>query len=373
MQVKCHCAVKYRMYPNRAQAALIDRTIGCARFIYNQMLETRIGTYKATGKSCNPTPAQYKDRYPFLREVDSLALCNAQLNVAKAYRNFFRDPKHIGFPKYKAKHRNRQTYTTNNSNNNVTLDEGGRHLKLPKVGIVRVRQHKRIPEDWKLKSVTIEHCKNGEYTATILFEYETQALEPVRPVHIVGLDYSSHGLYVSSDGERADYSRFYRRMEPRLMREQRRLSHMVKGSGNWVKQKRRIAKLAAKVGNQRADFLHKTANRLAARYDCVGVEDLDMKNMSQSLTLGKSTMDNGYGMFRTMLAYKLERQGKQLVTVDRFYPSSQLCSDCGYRNKDTKDLHIREWTCPDCGVWHDRDVNAATNIMHETRRLMQER
>lgn len=149
MQVKRHCAVKYRMYPNRAQAALIDRTIGCARFIYNQMLETRIGTYKATGKSCNPTPAQYKDRYPFLREVDSLALCNAQLNVAKAYRNFFRDPKHIGFPKYKAKHRNRQTYTTNNSNNNVTLDEGGRHLKLPKVGIVRVRQHKRIPEDWK--------------------------------------------------------------------------------------------------------------------------------------------------------------------------------------------------------------------------------
>lgn len=161
MQVKRHCAVKYRMYPNRAQAALIDRTIGCARFIYNQMLETRIGTYKATGKSCNPTPAQYKDRYPFLREVDSLALCNAQLNVAKAYRNFFRDPKHIGFPKYKAKHRNRQTYTTNNSNNNVTLDEGGRHLKLPKVGIVRVRQHKRIPEDWKLKSVTIEHCKTA--------------------------------------------------------------------------------------------------------------------------------------------------------------------------------------------------------------------
>ena len=214
--------------------------------------------------------------------------------------------------------------------------------------------------------------RSGGYTATILFEYETQALEPVRPVHIVGLDYASHGLYVSSDGEQADYPRFYRQMEPRLMREQRRLSHMVKGSGNWVKQKRRIAKLAAKVRNQRADFLHKTANRLAARYDCVGVEDLDMKDMSQSLALGKSTMDNGYGMFRTMLAYKLERQGKQLVTVDRFYPSSQLCSDCGYRNKDTKNLYIREWTCPDCGVWHDRDVNAATNIMHETRRLVQE-
>lgn len=189
MQVKRHCAVKYRMYPNRAQAALIDRTIGCARFIYNQMLETRIGTYKATGKSCNPTPAQYKDRYPFLREVDSLALCNAQLNVAKAYRNFFRDPKHIGFPKYKAKHRNRQTYTTNNSNNNVTLDEGGRHLKLPKVGIVRVRQHKRIPEDWKLKSVTIEHCKKRRIHGdnTVRVRDPSTRTRPTRAYRRIGL------------------------------------------------------------------------------------------------------------------------------------------------------------------------------------------
>ena len=372
MQVTRHCAVTYRIYPDKAQAGLIDRTIGCARLVYNLMLETRIDTYNRTGKSCNPTPAQYKDEYPFLREVDSLALCNAQLNVAKAYNNFFRDPKHVGFPKYKAKHRSAWRYTTNNNNRNIRLIEGGRYLKLPKVGVMRARQHKTIPDDWKLKSATVEHLKSGGYTATILFEYETQAPEPVRPVHIVGLDYASHGLYVSSDGEQADYPRFYRQMEPRLMREQRRLSHMVKGSGNWVKQKRRIAKLAAKVRNQRADFLHKTANRLAARYDCVGVEDLDMKDMSQSLALGKSTMDNGDGMFRTMLAYKLERQGKQLVTVDRFYPSSQLCSDCGYRNKDTKNLYIREWTCPDCGVWHDRDVNAATNIMHETRRLVQE-
>ena len=142
MQVTRHCAVTYRIYPDKAQAGLIDRTIGCARLVYNLMLETRIDTYNRTGKSCNPTPAQYKDEYPFLREVDSLALCNAQLNVAKAYNNFFRDPKHVGFPKYKAKHRSAWRYTTNNNNRNIRLIEGGRYLKLPKVGVMRARQHK---------------------------------------------------------------------------------------------------------------------------------------------------------------------------------------------------------------------------------------
>ena len=180
------------------------------------MLETRIGTYKATGKSCNPTPAQYKDRYPFLREVDSLALCNAQLNVAKAYRNFFRDPKHIGFPKYKAKHRNRQTYTTNNSNNNVTLDEGGRHLKLPKVGIVRVRQHKRIPEDWKLKSVTIEHCKTANtrrrYCSSTRPKHSNPSdpcissdwITPPRPVRVQRRRTSRLFAFLPADGATAD-------------------------------------------------------------------------------------------------------------------------------------------------------------------------
>lgn len=156
MQVKMRRAVKYRMYPSEMQAELIDRTIGCARFVYNQMLETRIATYKATGETCNPTPAQYKDRFPFLREVDSLALCGAQMHLSAAYRNFFRTPGRVGFPKFKTKHRSRQTYTTYRVGNNIVLSEGGKRLKLPKVGSVRVRQHKYIPSDWKIKSVTVE-------------------------------------------------------------------------------------------------------------------------------------------------------------------------------------------------------------------------
>jgi putative transposase len=372
MQVKMCRAVKYRMYPSETQAQLIDRTIGCARFIYNQMLETRIATYKATGETCNPTPAQYKDRFPFLREVDSLALCGAQMHLSTAYRNFFRTPGRVGFPKFKTKHRSRQTYTTYRVGNNIVLSEGGKRLRLPKVGSVRVRQHKHIPSDWKLKSVTVEHCRSGEYTATILFEYETQAPEPVTPVLFVGLDYASHGLYVSSAGEHANYPRFYRQMEPRLAREQRKLSRMTRGSCNWVKQKRRVAKLSAKVRNQRADFLHKAANQLASQYDCVGVEDLDMQALSQSLRLGKSTLDNGYGLFRVLLAYKLEQQGKRLIVVDKWFPSSQLCSDCGHQASATKDLSVRDWVCPNCGVWHDRDLNAAVNIMREAQRLSRE-
>ena len=304
--------------------------------------------------------------------MDSLALCGAQMHLFAAYRNFFRTPGRVGFPKFKTKHRSRQTYMTYRVGNNIVLNEGGKRLKLPKVGSVRVRQHKHIPSDWKIKNVTVEHCRSGEYTATILFEYETQAPEPVTPVSFVGLDYASHGLYVSSAGERANYPRFYRQMEPRLAREQRKLSRMTRGSCNWVKQKRRVAKLAAKVRNQRADFLHKAANRLVSQYDCVGVEDLDMQALSQSLRLGKSTLDNGYGLFRVLLAYKLEQQGKQLIVVDKWFPSSQLCSDCGHQAGITKDLSVRDWVCPNCGVWHDRDLNAAVNIMREAQRLSRE-
>lgn len=370
-------AVKYRMYPTKEQANLIDRTIGCARLVYNLMLETRIASYQsrfgmpdAQANEPLPTPRLYKDDYPFLRDVDSMALCNAQMHLDKACRSFFTNPK-TGFPKYKSKHRSRQTYTTNCIRNNIRFENGGTRLRLPKVGPVRVRQHKRIPDDWKLKSVTVEHCPSGRYEATVLFGYDTQAPEPVRPRTFVGLDYSSHDLYVTSDGERADYPRFYRQWQERLAFEQRKLSHMVTGSANWAKQKRRVAKVHERIRDMRRDFLRKAANRITESHDCVCVEDLDMRAMARTLTLGKSTMDNGFGMLRDMLDRKLAEQGKPgLVKVGRWYPSSQLCSDCGYRYEGTKDLGVREWVCPECGAWHDRDVNAAKNIRDEGRRLL---
>lgn len=378
-------------YPTEEQARQIDRTIGCARLVYNLMLETRIAHYQTTWESCYPTPALYKDTYPFLREVDSFALCNAQLALEKAYKRFFEDRK-TGFPKYKSKRRGRKTYTTNLSHGNIELDDKARRLKLPKLGWLAVRQHKRIPDDWKLKSVTVEHCPSGRYTATILFEYETQIPEKVKPVKTVGLDYASHGLYVSSDGEHADYPGYYRKMQDKLAREQCKLSHMVKSSANWRKQCKRVARLYEKTANQRRDWQHKKANGIVASYDMVGVEALSMKSMMRKPEpkpdperqghylpngrkarkgLAKSTSDNGYGMFCTMLEYKLARQGKRLVRVDRWFPSSQLCHDCGCKNPLVKDLSVREWACPSCGVLHDRDVNAALNIRDEAMRIIE--
>lgn len=391
MSGKDHIAVRFRAYPTEEQARLIDRTIGCARLVYNLMLETRIAHYQTFWESCRPTPAQYKDAFPFLREVDSLALCNAQLALEKAYKRFFKD-RNTGFPKYKSKHHGKKSYTTNRIGNNIRLDDNARRLKLPKLGWLAIRQHKRIPDSWNLKSVTMEHCPSGRYTATILFERDTQTPERTEPANIVGLDYASHGLYVSSSGERADYPGFYRNMEARLSREQRKLSHMTKGSANWRKQCERIARIYEKISNQRHDYQHKKANVLAGAYDAVAVESLNLKGMARKPKpkpdpdhpgtylrngrrakggLAKSTLDNAYGMFCTMLEYKLARQGKLLVRVDKWYPSSQLCHECGYRNPQTKDLDVREWTCPQCGVLHDRDVNAARNIRDEGRRLVE--
>ena len=393
MSGKDYIAVRFRAYPTEEQARLIDRTIGCARFVYNLMLETRIAHYQTTWESCRPTPALYKDTYPFLREVDSMALCNAQLALEKAYRRFF-DNGCKGFPRYKSKRRGKAAYTTNRVGGNIELDDKARRLKLPKLGWLAVRQHKRIPNDWRLKSVTVEHRRSGRYTATILFERETQTPEQVAPVRIVGLDYASHGLYASSDGEKAEYPGYYRKTQDKLAREQRRLSHMVEGSANWYRQKRRVARLSEKTANQRRDWQHKKANGIAAAYDMVVVETLNLKGISAKPKpkpdpdhlghflpngrkaksgLAKSTLDNAYGMFCTMLEYKLARQGKRLVRVDRWFPSSQLCHDCGYRNPQTKDLDVREWTCPQCGVLHDRDVNAALNIRDEARRIVERR
>lgn len=391
--MKSHIAVRFRAYPTEEQARLIDRTIGCARFVYNLMLETRIAHYQTTWESCHPTPALYKDTYPFLREVDSMALCNAQLALEKAYRRFF-DNGCKGFPRYKSKRRGKAAYTTNRIGGNIGLDDKARRLKLPKIGWLAVRQHKHIPNDWKLKSVTVEHRPSGRYTATILFERETQTPEQVEPVRIVGLDYASHGLYVSSDEKKAEYPGYYRKTQNKLAREQRRLSRMVEGSANWYRQKQRVGRLSEKTADQRRDWQHKKANGIAAAYDMVAVETLNLKGITAKPKpkpdpdhpgrflpngrkaksgLAKNTLDNAYGMFCTMLEYKLARQGKRLVRVDGWFPSSQLCHDCGYRNPQTKDLDVREWTCPQCGVLHDRDVNAALNIRDEARKTVERR
>ena len=330
------------------------------------MLSDKINHYEETKQKLNNTPAQYKSKFPWLKEVDSLALANAQMNLQTAYNSFFRNTK-IGFPKFKSKKSNRRSYTTNCVNGNISIDNG--FLKLPKVGLVKLKQHRLILSNYKLKSVTISQTPSGKYYASVLFEYENQIQE--QELHdFLGLDFSMHGLYKDSNGNEPAYPRHYRQAEERLKREQRKLSLMQKGSKNRSKQRIKVANLHEKVANQRKDFLHKQSKQIANAYDCVCIENLDMRSMSQSLNFGKSVTDDGWGMFVTFLKYKLEETGKRLVKVNKFFASSQICNVCGYKNTATKNLSIRAWDCPECGAHHDRDINAAINIRNEGMRLV---
>ena len=359
-------AYKFRIYPNETQRILFAKTFGCVRFIYNKMLEDKIEYYNQTKEKLNNTPAQYKAEFEWLKEVDSLALANAQMNLQKAYNNFFSNPKKYGFPKFKSKHRSQKSYTTNNQKGSVKIENG--YIQLPKTGLVKIKQHRNIPDDYKIKSVTISQNAGGKYFASVLFEYEEEIAEK-KLENFIGLDFSMHELYIDSNGNCPEFPRYYRLSEKKLKKEQRKLSKMVKGSTNREKQRIRVAKLHEKVANQRKDFLHKQSRQIANVYDCVCIENLNMQAMAQLLNFGKSVSDNGWGMFTAFLKYKLEELGKRLVKIDKFFASSQICSACGYQNPNTKDLSVREWICPCCQTHHNRDVNAVVNIRNEGMKI----
>ena len=329
------------------------------------MLADKIEHYKETGKSLSNTPAQYKKEFEWLKEVDSLALANAQLNLNKAYKNFFRD-KAIGFPKFKTKKSNHRSYTTNRVNGNIKLEDG--YIILPKLRAMKIKQHRSVPAYYKLKSVTVSQTPTGKYYASILYEYECH-IETVEPDIFLGLDYSMKELFVSSDGKSAEYPRYYRQSLVKLKKEQKKLSKCQKGSKNRNKQRIKVAKLHEKVANQRKDFLHKLTKQITNVVDVVCIEDLNMKGMSQALNFGKSVSDNGFGLFVTMLDYKLREQGKQLVKIDKWFPSSKMCSECG-EVKESLLLSERTYYCNTCGTTLDRDYNASINIRNEGMRLV---
>ena len=366
-------AYKFRIYPNKEQQVLFAKTFGCVRLVYNHWLDRKIKQYEddkttLTYASCAKELAEMKkkDEYLFLQEVDSISLQQSLRHLDTAFQNFFKQPK-TGFPRFKSKKYNQNSYSTVCINGNISISNG--YLKLPKIGQVKLKQHRNIPSNYTLRSVTVSQTPSGKYYASILFEYENQ-VQKQEMYDFLGLDFSMHELYKDSNGNEPAYPRYYRQAEKRLKREQRKLSKMQKGSKNGDKQRIKVAKLHEKVANQRKDFLHKQSRQITNAYDCVCVEDLDMKAMSQSLNFGKSVSDNGWGMFVTFLKYKLEEQGKKLVKVDKFFASSQTCSICGYVNKETKNLSIRAWDCPECGTHHDRDLNAAINIRNEGMRIV---
>lgn len=368
-------AFKYRIYPNKEQKILINKTFGCTRFIYNQMLADRKKIYnlykddkEALKQQRYPLPADYKEEYPWLREVDSLALANAQLNLNTAYKNFFRDPK-VGFPKFKSKRVSKKSYTTNNQKGTIRLIDS-KTLRLPKLKDVKIKLHRQLPKDSKIKSATISQTPTGKYYVSILVSYEAKSdIKIPVPETVLGLDYSSQTLYIDSQGNSADYPRFYRKTEEKLKKEQRKLSKRMKGGKNREKQRLKVAKLHEKTANQRKDFLHKLSRQITNAYTAVAIEDLNMQSMAQSLNLAKSTNDNGFGMLKNFLAYKLAEEGKHLVVIDKWYPSSKMCHHCCSIN-EALTLADRHWTCPTCKTKLDRDINAAINIKNEGCRIL---
>lgn len=381
-------AIKYRVYPTTEQSVLFAKTFGCCRKVYNLMLSDKIEGYKATGKFPSVTPAKYKKDYPYLKEVDSLALANKQLDLQEAFHNRFSKSRRVknGFPKYKSAKHSRKSYTTNcqypKSSNKLktpTIRIGENYIILPKAGLVKAVIHRQPETDWIIKSATISQESDGKYYISVLFEYDVPAVDcTVDTANAIGLDYASDGLYTDHNGNKGSNHKFYRESHDKLAKEQRRLSRKVgsaKGSvksNNYLKQLRKVNKIHRHISNQRLDNLHKKSTEIANQYDVVCVESLNMRAMSnKGFGNGKATLDNGYGMFLSMLEYKLADRGKYLIKVDKWYPSSQICHNCGTLHPEMKALKIRAMDCR-CGYRVDRDQNAALNILQEGLRLLKQ-
>ena len=351
-------AYKYRIYPNNEQKEYFSKCFGCVRFFYNKSLSEMNDIYKATKKYEDITPATYKEDYPFLKEVDSLALANAQMNRNAAFKAFFRGT--AKFPKYKSK-KNDQSYTTNNQKGLVRLSDNNRYITIPKCKRIRIKKHRDY--EGTIKSVTISKTPDDKYYISLLVETEIKPLESTN--NSIGLDLGVKDLVIDSKGNKYKNHKYLTKSEKKLAREQRKLSHMVKGSNNRNKQRIKIARLHKHINNQRNDYLHKLSKHIIDENQIICVEDLKIKNMTKENDYNKSMMDASMSRLLTMLLYKAKWYGRTLVKVPSNFASSQLCHVCGCKNTITKNLNVRKWKCPECGTTHDRDVNAANNILRK--------
>ena len=373
-------AYKYRLYPDDLQKSLINQTFGCCRFIWNHMLSDANQYYNDNKSLCINTPASYKSKYTFLRDVDSLALANVQMHLNTAFKQYFKDlnkksRNKCKHPKFKSKKKAKRSYTTNCINSNIVVYDNV--IKLPKLGCVKAVIHRNVPQNYILKSVTVSQDSAGCYYASVLYEYEESCNSyQINPDKSIGLDYKSNGLYHDSNNYVPGSPKYFRKNEKKLRRAQRCLSRRAgnkknqEKSNNYYKQLHKVNKIHRHIANSRNDFLHQKSAEITNRYDVICIETLDMKAIAnRKYHNGKSTYDNGWGMFIRMLEYKQRDKHHVLIKVDKWYPSSKTCHCCGHINSDLR-LQDRIWICPSCGIFHDRDYNAACNILQEGLRLL---